>query len=177
MKIKNLFLLWGGAALAALLLGSCGPLRTPTVIKNAPVENYRYAYVTETQALTSSEGHSNSNGGGFMGLFSGLFSGGTDITTKTVNPGDVISGELAKYGFVILPELTPELEAQTVIVNYGESGSRKRGIKEATEVTIQFISADSKQLICSCTAEGQGQTEADNIREAIRRALSALFAQ
>lgn len=173
MKIKNLFLLWGGAALAALLLGSCGPLRTPTVIKNAPIENYRYAYVTETQALTSSTGHSNGNGGGFMGLFSG----GTDITTKTVNPGDVISGELAKYGFVILPELTPEQEAQTVIVNYGESGSRKRGIKEATEVTIQFISADSKQLICSCTAEGQGQTEADNIREAIRRALSALFAQ
>ena len=59
MKIKNLFLLWGGAALAALLLGSCGPLRTPTVIKNAPVENYRYAYVTETQALTSSTGYSN----------------------------------------------------------------------------------------------------------------------
>lgn len=173
MKIKNLFLLWGGAALAALLLGSCGPLRTPTVIKNAPVENYRYAYVTETQALTSSTGYSNGNGGGFMGLFSG----GTNITTKTVNPGDVISGELAKYGFVILSELTPEQEAQTVIVNYGESGSRKRGLKKTTEVTIQFISADSKQLICSCTAEGQGQTEADNIREAIRRALSALFAQ
>lgn len=28
---------------------------------------------------------------------------------------------------------------------------------------------------CSCTAEGQGETEADDIRQAIRRALTSLF--
>ena len=43
------------------------------------------------------------------------------------------------------------------------------------EVTIQFVSAKSNELISSCTAEGQGQTEADDIRQAITRCLSALF--
>lgn len=30
-------------------------------------------------------------------------------------------------------------------------------------------------MICSYTAEGQGETEADDIRQAISRALSSLF--
>ena len=32
-------------------------------------------------------------------------------------------------------------------------------------------------MICSCTAEGQGETEADHIRQAIRRALDGLFSK
>jgi len=32
-------------------------------------------------------------------------------------------------------------------------------------------------MICSCTAEGQGSTEADDIRQAIKRALDGLFAE
>ena len=39
----------------------------------------------------------------------------------------------------------------------------------------QVISAESNELICSCSAEGQGSTEADDIRQAINRCLSALF--
>ena len=57
----------------------------------------------------------------------------------------------------------------------GESGRRNRGLGYTIEVTIQFISAKTKQMICSCTAEGQGETEADDIRQAIRRALDGLF--
>ena len=93
------------------------------------------------------------------------------------NPSDVISGVLIKEGFIILPELKPELSNETLIVNYGESGRRNRGLGYTIEVTIQFISAKTKQMICSCTAEGQGETEADDIRQAIRRALDGLFSK
>ena len=50
-----------------------------------------------------------------------------------------------------------------------------RGLGYTIEVTIQFSSAKTNEMICSCTAEGQGETEADDIRQAIRRALTSLF--
>ena len=71
----------------------------------------------------------------------------------------------------------PELAKETLIVNYGESGRRNRGLGYTIEVTIQFISAYTHEMFCSCTAEGQGSTEADDIRQAIKRALDGLFAK
>ena len=62
-------------------------------------------------------------------------------------------------------------------MNYGESGKRNRGLGYTIEVTIQFISAKTHAPICSCTAEGQGETEADDIREAITRCLSGLLSK
>ena len=95
--------------------------------------------------------------------------------SNEVITSEVISGVLINEGFIILPELKSELSNETLIVNYGESGRRNRGLGYTIEVTIQFISAKTKQMICSCTAEGQGETEADDIRQAIRRALDGLF--
>ena len=43
------------------------------------------------------------------------------------------------------------------------------------EVTMQFINAKTQLPIVVCTAEGQGSTEADDIRIAITRALEPLF--
>lgn len=148
-----------------LMLGSCTPLRLPVIVKNAPIETYKYAYISPTKELTSSSG-------GTYGRQYGIYG---SSTTKSVNPSDVIAGELIKEGFIILPELKSELSNETLIVNYGESGRRNRGLGYTIEVTIQFISAETKQMICSCTAEGQGETEADDIRQAIRRALEGLF--
>ena len=147
-----------------LMLGSCAPLRLPVIVKNAPIETYKYAYISPTKELTSSSGGTY---GGQYGIY------GSSIT-KSVNPS-VIAGVLIKEGFIILPELKSELSNETLIVNYGESGRRNRGLGYTIEVTIQFISAESKQMICSCTAEGQGETEADDIRQAIRRALEGVF--
>ena len=76
-----------------------------------------------------------------------------------------------------MSEIKSELAKETVIVNYGESGRRNRRFGYTIEVTIQFISADTNQMIYSCTAEGQGSTEADDIRQAIKRALDGLFAE
>ncbi|WP_418426459.1 hypothetical protein [Alistipes sp.] len=150
-----------------LMFGACAPLRVPVIVKKAPIETFKYAYITPTKELTSSTG---STYGGQYGVYG-------SSTTKSVNPSDIIAGMLIPQGYVILPEIKPELAEETLIVNYGESGRRNRGFGYTIEVTIQFISAATNEIICSCTAEGQGSTEADDIRQAIRRALDGLFAE
>ena len=146
-----------------LFANGCTPLRAPVIIKNSSIEMYKYVYIYPTKELTSSIG-------GIYGSY------GSSIT-KSVNPSDVISGILIKEGYIILPELKSELLKETLIVNYGESGRRNRGLGYTIEVTIQFSSAENNKMICSCTAEGQGDTEADDIRQAITRALSSLLSE
>ncbi|MBQ9253631.1 MAG: hypothetical protein IJ180_02530 [Bacteroidales bacterium] len=141
-----------------VLFGACTVLRTPVVIKNEPVDNYKYVYITPTKDLTSS---------------SAIYTSYGYSVSKSVNPQDVIAGILIKKGYIVLPELDTSVAEETLVVNYGESGTRSTGLGGYTiEVTIQFISAKTHKLVCSCTAEGQGSTEADDIREAITRALS-----
>lgn len=149
------------------MMGACAPLRAPMIVKKAPIEMFKYAYISPTKELTSSTG---STYGGQYGIYG-------SSTTKSVNPSDVIAGILIQKGYVILPDMNLELAKETLIVNYGESGRRNRGFGYTIEVTIQFISADTNQMMCSCTAEGQGSTEADDIRQAIKRALDGLFAK
>lgn len=150
-----------------LLMNACTPLRAPVVVKNSPIEKFKYAYISPTKELTSSTG---STYGGQYGIYG-------SSTTKSVNPSDVIAGILIQKGYVILPELNTELVKETLIVNYGESGRRNRGLGYTIEVTIQFISAYTHEMFCSYTAEGQGSTKADDIRQAIKRALDGLFAK
>ncbi len=139
----------------------CTSLRPATSLKYGNIDSYKYIYITPTNSLTSSSG--------------ATVSGQYYSSTKTVNPSDVISGTLTKEGLIRLPELKPELTDETLIINYGESGRRNTGLGGYTiEVTIQFISAKNSSLVCSCTAEGQGTAEADDIRLAITRCLNEL---
>ena len=148
--------------LTSILANSCYTLKVPTVVKNDKIEEYKYIFISPTNSLTSSLG--------------ATYGRQYYSTTKTVNPSDVIAGILSKEGFIIVPELKPEIIDETIIVNYGESGRRNVGLGGYTiEVTIQFISAKSHTLISSCTAEGIGETEADDIRQAITRCLTGLF--
>ncbi len=158
--------------LAIILIGvlgnSCAVLKAPVITKNDSLEVYKYIFISPTQNLTSSEG----------GVYGGNYGVYGSTSSKSVNPSDVIAGKLTKEGFIRLSEVKSELLDETLIVNYGESGRRNvaGGLGGYTiEVTIQFISAKSNTLVCSCTAEGQGATEIDDIREAINRCLSALF--
>lgn len=165
MDMKKALKLWMWMIGTFLLLTGCGSLKAPVIVSNSSLEGYEYVYITPTKELTSSAG--DTYGGEY------LVHGRT--TTRSVNPSDVIAGSLIKKGFLVLPELEPELKSKTLIVNYGESGRRTKGLSGYTiEVTIQFISAETHELVCSCTAEGQGRTEADDIRIAIRRALAGL---
>jgi hypothetical protein len=156
--------------LTGIFINSCAILKDPIITKNDSIEKYKYVFIPKKSNLTSGTGGVYGNQNGTFGY----------STSKSVNPKDVISGILLKNGFVILPELKSELTTKTVIVNYGESGKRMiaGGLGGYTiEVTIKFISAETYEVICSCTAEGQGSTEADDIREAITRCLESLLSK
>ena len=137
------------------ILSSCGVMRPP-VINNYDdtIHNYRYFYVSPTGDYSSS---SATHG------------------TKTINPTSIISGILLKNGFIQVNEVNPKNATETMLVNFGETGRRNINFGYSIEVTIQFVSAYSQHPICTCTAEGQGETEADDVREAIQRALEPLF--
>jgi hypothetical protein len=148
--------------LLCILINSCVTLQPATALKKDSLDSYKYIYITPTNSLTSGSGTT--------------ISGNYYSASKTVNPVDVISGILTKEGLIRLPDLKPELADQTLIVNYGESGRRNVRLGGYTmEVTIQFVSAQSSSLVCTCTAEGFGSTEADDIRIAIKRCLNELW--
>ena len=141
------------------------PLQPVSVIENSPIRSYQYVVIAPTNTLTSSTAGLHGNNYGVYGA----------ATSKSINPADVIKGSFVKSGFIVLPEVKSELLNETLIVNYGESGRRNLGLGYSIEVTIQLISAENSSLISSCSAEGIGETEADDIRIAIRRCLNALL--
>lgn len=149
----------------SLILFGCGALQKPTVVINEDINNFSYVYVTPTQTLSS----------GTAGTYYNGYSNQYYSVDKSINPNDVISGFFSKNGFIKISELKKELLDKTLIINYGESGRRNVGLGYAIEVTIQLVSAKSNTLISSCTAEGMGSTEADDIRIAINRCLSGIF--
>jgi predicted extracellular nuclease len=160
-KIRFLMLLF-----ISILISSCAILKAPVITKNSSLADYKYAFIPATNSLTSGTG--------------ATYGGQYYSSNKTVNPSDVIAGILMKEGFILVPEIKPELADKTVIVNYGESGRRNvvGGIGGYTiEVTINFVSAKTYEPVCSCTAEGQGSTEADDIRQAITRCLKGLLSE
>ena len=156
--------------LIIILFQSCKILKPallpPTVLVNAEITNYKYVIIS-----SSSDKNSNTNI---------LYKSGNNISntniSQSINPKDVISGYLLKRGYIILPELKENVLDKTLIVNYGESGKRMTGLGGYTlEATISFVSAKSLNVVASCSAEGQGSSESDDIRLAITRCLNAIF--
>ena len=159
----NRFLRYTFLFFVSILVFSCSViLLKPTVTINENPRNFKYVYIPGTETINSSVGGT---------TYGGYFYS----TGKSVNPADLITGAFSKRGFIKLPELSDDLIDQTLIVNYGESGRRTVGLGYTIEVTIQLVSAKNNSLISSCTAEGIGDTEADDIRIAIDRCLSSLF--
>lgn len=75
-----------------------------------------------------------------------------------------------KKGFILVNSISNE--GKTFIVRYGESGRRDTWYGYTLEVSIQMIDAKSKEPLFTCSAEGIGNTEVDDIRQAITRCLS-----
>ena len=152
--------------LITLLFSSCVTLKPTTVTRNASLDGYKYVYITPTSEKISVSG----------AVVGGTYGGYGGTESKSTNPADVISGHFLKRGFVRLPEINPELEDETLIVNYGETGRRSVGIGGYTiEITIQLLSAKTNEVICMGVAEGCGDTEADDIRIAINRCMESIF--
>lgn len=147
------------------MINGCASMRPPVVntYNNDSVSNYQYFYISPTGNYTSSPGvHGNR-----YRVYGG--------TMKSINPSSIIAGILFNNGYIQVNEVSPDNAGKTMIVNFGETGRRNVNLGYSIEVTIQFISASTQQPICTCTAEGQGETEADDVRKAIQRALMPLF--
>ena len=163
MKHRYTAFLFGIMALVAMcLLTGCATLRPPTMRVNKDLRAYSHVYVPATQTMDS---------------HSGIPVAGVIIPySQSVNPRDVIAGAFAKRGFVVLPSLDERFRTKTLMVSYGESG-RCRVLLAAyvKEITIQLVSAETGELVATATAEGRDGTEAEEIEQAITRALDALF--
>ena len=159
--IKILFAFCG----AVLLNGCAATLLPVSVTKNLGLSEYKYVYITPTSGITSTTG----------GVYGGSYGVYGSTQTKSIYPSDIIAGIMIKKGFTQVPNIIPEIATQTLIINYGESGRRNVGLGYTIEVTLQFLSAKTHEIVCISTAEGQGATEADDIRIAINRALDEVF--
>ncbi len=153
------------ALVCSICLISCGSLKPVSITRNGSLADYKYVYITPTAVKSSTEGGVYGNQYGVYGA----------SNSKSITPSETIAGYFLKKGYVILPQLKPELEDQTVVVNFGESGKRNLNLGYTLEVTIQVISAKTSEVICQGVAEGQGSTETDDIRIAIRRYMEEML--
>ncbi len=163
MKNKTVILI---IAIASILSG-CGSVKPTTINRNPSddLKNYTYFFVNPTGSKNSSTGIVTNNGYGVFGA----------TTTTSTDPIDIISGYLMKLGYVRIAEIDEKISDKTLVISYGETGKRELNLGYATEVTMQFTSAKSHALVCTVTGEGQGDTEADNVRIAITRCLDTVF--
>lgn len=143
----------------------CGSLKPVSVTRNGTLQGYKFAYINSTATKVG-------------GTASQYFTNGIGLgisSTKSTNPSEIIAGFLMKKGFIIVPQLNQKDAPQTVAINYAETGRRNLNLGYTIEITIQVLSALDNSLICSGTAEGQGETEADDVRIAINRCLTEMF--
>lgn len=161
--MKRLFIV----GVLSVFLSSCAILKSTEVKRFANLDAYKFAFIHSAHTISSGVG------GGVIGYGTG---GGYSYSqSSSINPADVISGILIKKGFVVVGNITNP--KQTFTVKYGQGGRRNvlGGLGGYTlEVSIQILDSVSQEPLFVCTAEGQGKTEADDIRVAITRCLQDL---
>lgn len=158
--MKKLFIL-----LATIVtFTNCSALKAPQTTIAADLRDYPYAYIIPTSGVTSSSGVY----GNQFGVFGGA--------TKTVNPSDLIAGDLMKRGYTILPSISPELAEKTLIVSYGFTGRRQlSAFSYASCIIIQMREAKTHKMVATCEAEGCGEDETADILQAITKALDNIY--
>lgn len=144
--------------LLTLIATGCVNLQPPTSAQTTDsISKYKYAVIPDTGVVTSVAA-SNGNAVG-----------------KEFSPGNLIEGLLLKKGIFRISKSEPEFVDQLLIVKYGVSGKRDIPLMGYTqEVTINLIDAKSFTPVFTCSAEGIGATEVDDIRDAIIRCLEGL---
>lgn len=97
-------------------------------------------YIYPTGDYTSSSGVYVNQHGDYGGI------------TRSSYPASIISGLLFKNEFIQVYEMNPNNVKETMIVNFRKKGRRNVNLGGCIKVTIQFISASTQHIICSCTA-------------------------
>ncbi len=139
----------------------CVSLNPTQVTRHSSMTGYKYVYITPTASRTSVSG--------------GVYNGWGYTSSLSADPATIISGHFIKRGFIRVPSVKPEIESETIVVNYSETGRRPNGLGSSLEVTIQLLSAKTNQVICVAIGEGYGETEADDINNAIDRCMTEIF--
>ena len=155
--------------LLAIVCCGCASLLPPTVTMHRPANewNYQYVYITPTTETTSVSG-------GAIGGYYGIY-GAT--SSHSVNPTDIITGHFINKGYIRIADIKPEIEDKTLVINYGETTRGYSGFSRKVGVVIQIVSANTNELVCVCSGEGIGETDAQAIRNAIDICLEAFFNQ
>ena len=159
MKIAKLTF-W---ALALSAFCGCVSLNPTQVTRHSSMNGYKYVYITPTAARNSVSG--------------GVYNGWGYTSSSSADPATIISGHFIKRGFIRVPEIKSATESQTIVVNYSETGRRPNGLGSSLEITIQLLSAKTNELICVVVGEGYGDTEADDIKNAIDRCMNKIFSE
>ena len=144
--------------LTLFLLTSCA-LNPPVHTQTNSLNMYQYVLIENSASVTS------------------LHASNGNAQTRDVNPGALIEGILLKRGIIKITSESPQTTGKLLLAKYGISGKRDiaGGLGGyAQEVTISLVDAGSLAPVYTCTAEGLGSTEADDIREAIMSCLSGL---
>lgn len=151
-----------GVVLGVLMAGVIGGCATLKEVKRFhDMNGYKYAIIPQTAS------HTSGSGGISYDMGFGMVASGA--VSKSVNPGEVIAGILMKKGYIVVDKSDRD---GAFIVKYGQGDSRMLG--EILEITIQMLDSKTHEPLFICTAEGQGETEADDIRKAIARCLRDL---
>jgi hypothetical protein len=164
MKCKNRSNVLG---LAIFVSGCAATLKPPEISKQGEIKDYSFVVLPKSASLQSTSSSIYRNENGAYGSSS----------SKEINPGYIIEGVLLKKGLFSTEDVEIDKEGKTVIIKYGESGRRSvaGGFGGyVLEVTIAILSAKTNEVVYSCVAEGQGTSEAEDIRAAIHRCLSGL---
>ena len=149
-------------------LGSIS-LNATKVVINGDVTQYKFAYVIPTSGVTSSSG-----GEGYVyGNQFGVFGGSEQGPTRTVNPAETIAGKLMKMGYTILPQISQDFRANTLIVSYGylDGKGRTEFSYASASIMIQFRDAMTQELVASFETIGTGKTDSESIADAIGAAM------
>lgn len=161
-QMKRLFLF---LCLLASIFSCSVSQNTSHVGTTTPFKGYRYFSVVATEKVSASEGS----------IYGGQYGTYGSSVSKSVNPADVISGYMMKKGYICVPVSSIPPQEKTLLISYGESGRKFKGIGYSIEVTIQFLDAETHSLVLVESAEGMGETEVDDIRKAILKCMKKVF--
>lgn len=144
-------------------------LNATQVVINGDLTKYQFVYVIPTTGVTSSSG-----GGGYVfGNQYGVFGTTSTGATVTINPSELVAGQMMRMGFTILPQITPEFKENTLIASYGyiEGSPRDDFHYASATIMLQFRDAMTQELVASFEAIGYGNNDAESIKDAIYAAI------
>lgn len=149
-----------------LLFASCISLLPTSITRNAPLDGYKYFYVTPTSERNSVRGETYGHDGNVYG----------STRSNSINPADLISGYMMAKGYVRVPEVKEKNAKQTMVINYGD-GNMREGIFEerAVQVTIQILDGENNELLVVCQADAKDNNESMAIKNAIEKCLDEIF--